>query len=101
MSATDDEAAIEATKAPLLDHLLELRKRLVYCIPTFVVAFAVCFTFARQINGFLTLPLESVLKGLPNNTMIATSPTEPFFTYMKAGMFAGLCLAVPAVAAQL
>ena len=101
MSATDDdEAAIEATKAPLLDHLLELRKRLIYSVLAFVVAFAICFTFARQINEFLTVPLESVLKGQPNNSMIATSPTETFFTFMKVGMFAGLCLAFPVIAAQ-
>ena len=96
----DDEAAIEATKAPLLDHLLELRRRLIYSILAFAAAFLVCFTFAKEINGFLTLPLEDILKGQQYKTMIATSPTETFFTYMKVGMFAGLCLAFPVIAGQ-
>lgn len=99
-AAPNDEDAIEATKAPLLDHLLELRKRLIYSILAFVLSFLVCFFFARQIYGFLTLPLAHVLKGLPNDHLIATGLTETFFTYMKVGMFAGLCLAFPIIAAQ-
>jgi len=97
----DDEAAIEATKAPLLDHLLELRKRLMWSILAFVGAFLVCFFFAKQIFGFLTLPLAHALQGLPNDHLIATALTETFFTYMKVGMFAGLCLSFPVIAGQI
>ncbi|MBV8978430.1 MAG: twin-arginine translocase subunit TatC [Alphaproteobacteria bacterium] len=97
----EDEEAIEATKAPLMDHLLELRKRLIWSILAFVGAFLVCFFFAREIFGFLTLPLAHALKGQPNDHLIATALTETFFTYMKVGMFAGLCLSFPVVAAQI
>ena len=49
---TDDEAAIDATKAPLMDHLIELRQRLIWSIVAFVVCFLVCFYFAKPIYGF-------------------------------------------------
>ncbi|HEY0300480.1 MAG TPA: twin-arginine translocase subunit TatC, partial [Rhizomicrobium sp.] len=96
----DDEAAIEATKAPLMDHLIELRKRLIWSIVAFVVCFLVCFYFAKYIYGFLTLPLAHALAGQPNDHLIATALTETFFTYMKVGMFGGVCLAFPVIAAQ-
>ncbi|HWA88658.1 MAG TPA: twin-arginine translocase subunit TatC [Rhizomicrobium sp.] len=96
----EDEDAIEASKAPLLDHLLELRKRLIYSILAFVIAFLVCFFFAKEIFGFLTHPLAQAMAGMPNNHLIATGLPETFFTYMKVGMFAGLCLAFPVIAAQ-
>jgi len=47
-----DDAAIEATKAPLLDHLIELRKRLVISIIAFIICFVLCFTFAKYIYAF-------------------------------------------------
>ena len=97
----DDEAEIESTKAPLLEHLVELRKRLIYSLLAFAVAFAICFTFAKPIYGFLTEPLAHALIGKPNNHMIYTQLYETFFTYMKVGMFAGMCLAFPVVAAQI
>lgn len=95
-----DEAEIEASKAPLLDHLIELRKRLIYSILAFVVCFFICFSFAREIYSFLTLPLAHVLKGT-NGHLIATGLTETFFTYAKVGAFGGLSLAFPIIASQL
>ena len=97
----DDEAAIEATKAPLMDHLIELRRRLIWSILAFVICFLVCFYFAKEIYGFLTLPLAHALKGTPNDHLIATALTETFFTYMKVGMFGGVCLAFPIIAGQI
>jgi len=96
----DDEAAIEATKAPLLDHLIELRKRLVISVVAFLICFLVCFFFAKYIYAFLTLPLAHALKGQPNDHLIYTALYETFFTYVKVGMFAGVCLAFPVIAAQ-
>ena len=97
----DDEASIDASRAPLLDHLIELRRRLIWSIVAFVIAFLICFVFAKPIYGFLTQPLAAALKGEPGQHMIATALTETFFTYVKVGMFAGLCLAFPVIAAQL
>jgi sec-independent protein translocase protein TatC len=96
-----DEAEIEASKAPLLDHLIELRRRLIWSIATFVACFLLCFGFAKWIYAFLTLPLAHALQGQPNHHLIYTALYETFFTYVKVGMFAGLCLAFPVIAAQL
>ena len=97
----DDEAAIEATKAPLMEHLIELRKRLIWSCVYFAVAFAVCWYFARDIYAFLAAPLAHALAGQPDQHLIYTGVTEGFFTYAKLGAFAGLCLAFPFIAGQL
>ncbi len=97
----EEEAAIDATKAPLLDHLVELRKRLIYSFAAFGIAFLGCFFFAKQIYAFLTHPLAVALAGQPNNHLIYTALYETFFTYVKLGAFGGLCLAFPFMAAQL
>ncbi|MEI9997194.1 MAG: twin-arginine translocase subunit TatC [Rhizomicrobium sp.] len=98
--SADDEAAIEATKAPLMEHLVELRKRLIWSILAFLVCFGICFYFAKPIFAFLTEPLYATIKEPANRHMIATGLTETFFTYVRVGMFAGICLAFPVVAAQ-
>jgi sec-independent protein translocase protein TatC len=96
----EDEADIEATKAPLLDHLIELRKRMIYSMLALGAGFAVCFTFASQIYAFLAEPLTKALASNPKAHMIYTGVPESFFTHVKVGMFAGLCLAFPIIAAQ-
>jgi sec-independent protein translocase protein TatC len=96
----DDEAEIEKSKAPLLDHLVELRKRIIWSLVIFAVSFILCFAFAKYIYAFLTLPLANALKGQPNDHLIYTALYETFFTYVKVGMFGGLCLAFPFIAAQ-
>jgi sec-independent protein translocase protein TatC len=95
-----DEDAIEATKAPLLDHLIELRKRIIISLLAFVGCFLLCFAFAGHIYAFLTAPLAHALAGQPNHHLIYTALYETFFTYVKVGMFAGLCLSFPIIASQ-
>ncbi|MDE1937979.1 MAG: twin-arginine translocase subunit TatC [Alphaproteobacteria bacterium] len=97
----DDEAEIEATKAPLLEHLVELRKRLIYSLIALAAGFIICFAFAAPIYSFLTAPLAHALAGQPNDHLIYTALYETFFTYMKVGLFAGLCLSFPVIAAQI
>lgn len=97
----EDEAALEATKAPLMEHLVELRKRLIHAVISFVIAFGIAFYFARDIYGFLTIPLAKQLEGTPDAHLIFTALGEVFFAYVKIGMFGGLCLAFPIIAAQL
>ena len=97
---TEDEEEIEASKAPLIDHLIELRRRIVYALLAFVLSFIVCFAFSKPIYGFLTEPLAHAMAGMPNRHLIYTAVYETFFTYMKVGLFAGLCLSFPIVAAQ-
>src|SRR5437763_4108367 len=97
----DEEAELESSKAPLLDHLVELRTRIVRSVLAFLLCFIICFAFARPIFQFLTHPLSDALASHPNRSMIFTALYEQFFTYMKVGMFGALCLAFPYMAMQL
>jgi sec-independent protein translocase protein TatC len=96
-----DQADIEASSAPLLDHLIELRRRIIYSIIAILVGFLACFFFAKYIYDFLTLPLAHALAGHPNRHMIYTALYETFFTYVKVGLFAGFCVSFPFVASQI
>ena len=66
----------------------------------FFVCFVVCFIFAKPIYAFLKAPLDHVLAGRALHQMISTGVYETFFTYVKVGMFAGICVAFPVIAAQ-
>ncbi len=97
----DEDAHIEASRAPLLDHLIELRQRLIWSLLTFVVAFGICYAFAEQIYAFLTHPLAEAMEGQPGRRMIFTALYETFFTYLKVAAFGALCLSFPMVAVQI
>lgn len=87
---------------PLLDHLIELRRRLFYSALAFVVAFAVCFYFAKPIYGFLVQPLADILAAKSGDRrMIYTALTEAFFTEMKVAAFAAAFISFPIVSSQL
>ena len=92
----EDEAALNATRAPLMDHLLELRKRLVWAMISFGICFVLCFSVSTPIFDFLVKPLHQA-----TNHLIYTALTEVFFTKVKIGMFGGLCLGFPLIAAQI
>jgi sec-independent protein translocase protein TatC len=95
----EDEAELESSKAPLLEHLVELRNRLIYSMIAFFVCFIACYFVAEPIYRFLTQPLADALPvGRP---MIYTALYEAFFTYVKVGMFGALCVAFPFMAFQL
>jgi len=126
-----DQAEIEASRAPLMEHLIELRGRLFVCVIAFVVAFLVCFFFAAQIQIFLIKPYQAAaavhaaalakgghgnpfdliavttgLKPFPQAGMaavklIATAPLEQLFTKMKIAAFGAVVLAFPIIAWQL
>ena len=130
MSRLDkDEAEIEASRAPLMDHLIELRKRLIICVVAFIIAFIICFYFAGPIQLFLIQPYkaasavqaaygnghQSILELLAVNAglhplpaagakaveLISTAPLEQLFTKMKLAGFGAICLAFPVLAFQL
>jgi sec-independent protein translocase protein TatC len=91
---------IDETQAPLLDHLIELRARLVRCVLALAVAFGVCFYFADPILGFLIQPLKnSFAEG--EGQLIFTKLYEVFFVELKVALFAGFCLSFPIIANQL
>jgi sec-independent protein translocase protein TatC len=91
---------IDETEAPLLDHLLELRTRLLRCIMVLGVAFAVCLYFASDIFGFLTQPL---LHAFPpgQGKLVYTKLYEAFFVEMKVALFAAFFITFPYLANQL
>jgi sec-independent protein translocase protein TatC len=97
----EDEAELDASKAPLLEHLVELRNRLIWSMAAFFIAFLFCFFFAQQIYEFLAQPLANALSDQPDRRMIATALQETFLTYVKVGAFGALCLAFPFMAGQL
>ena len=130
MSAVEDEdeREIEASRAPLLDHLIELRKRLIICIVGFGLGFMLCFAFAEPIYIFLLRPFEvatrlmaaqgeggghgpfaliSALAGMAEAPaageglrLVFTAPLEFFFTKLKLAAFGAVIVACPVLAWQ-
>ena len=92
---SDDD--IEASRAPLLDHLVELRRRLLYCIVAVGLAFAVSYYFAESIFAFLCQPLLHA----GQKTLIYTQLFEAFFVKIKVAFFAAMMLAFPVISNQL
>lgn len=87
---------------PLLDHLIELRQRLLYSVIAIVVLFFVCYYFAADIYEFLVHPLAEIMeKQGGNRRLIYTALHEAFFTYLKVALFSALFIAFPFVAMQL
>src|SRR5690606_7553597 len=95
---------IAKSSAPLIEHLIELRRRLMWSIGGFVVAFLVCFFFAKELFLLLVIPFQWATQwaGLDADKvdLIYTAPQEFFFTQIKIAMFGGLVLAFPLIAAQ-
>ena len=91
---------IDETQAPLLDHLVELRARLLRAIAAVVVAFAVCLYFASDIFGFLIRPLT---KAFPpgQGKLVYTKLYEAFFVEVKVALFAAFFISFPVIANQL
>ena len=129
MSVPHDDAEIEASRAPLMDHLVELRQRLIICAAAMTVGFIACFCFSEQLYELLLRPfilanalwaeqklhgqngpfdlvltvtgLHHVKAAISPLKMQFTAPLEFFFTKMKLSMFGGLVLTFPILAWQL
>ena len=91
---------IEASKAPLMDHLIELRSRLIKALLAFGVAFIFCFFFAKQIYNVLVWPFVWVA-GPENSKFIYTALLEYFLTQLKLALFGAGFISFPIVAAQI
>src|SRR6476660_6605948 len=91
---------IEASKAPLMDHLIELRSRLIKALLGFGIAFIFCFFFAKQIYNVLVWPFVWVA-GPENSKFIYTALLEYFITQLKLAMFGAAFLSFPVVAGQI
>jgi sec-independent protein translocase protein TatC len=88
---------IDETRAPLLDHLIELRRRLLWSLAALAVAFGICLYFARPIFAFLVQPLLKAGQG----KIIYTDVFEAFFVNVKVAFFAAIMVAFPVVASQI
>ena len=91
---------IDESQAPLLDHLIELRTRLLRCVATLVVAFGVCLYFAEDIFGFLVRPLTAAFPH-GDGKLIYTKLYEAFFVEIKVALFAAFFVSFPIIANQL
>jgi sec-independent protein translocase protein TatC len=94
------DADIEASKAPLLDHLIELRARLIKSLLGFGIAFIFCFFFAKQIYNVLVWPFVWVA-GPENSKFIYTALLEYFITQLKLALFGAGFISFPVVATQI
>ena len=100
MSQTDE---VEDSSAPLIEHLAELRTRLIRAVGAFIVGIVLAFVVAEPILEFLLAPIENTLRDLgdPNPTLQYTSPQEYLFTLFRISMVFGFILAFPVIAFQL
>jgi len=97
------EDTINDTPMPLLAHLVELRRRLMWSIAALFVAFLVCYHFSTDIYSFLARPLADILESRPgaDRRLIYTALTEAFFTYLKVAFFGAAFISFPVIASQI
>ena len=95
----DPEGDIDASKAPLIEHLMELRERLIKALAAFVVMFISSFFFAKDIYNILVVPYTRAAG--PEAKLIYTAPQEYFFTQIKVALFTAAFLACPVILSQI
>lgn len=101
MTASDNN--VDDSAAPLIEHLAELRTRLIRSVLAFIVGMIICFSFGSMILDFLLVPIEKTMRNLgnPNPVMQYTAPQEYFFTLIRISMVGGLAISFPVIANQL
>jgi sec-independent protein translocase protein TatC len=100
MRSEADEKEIEASKAPLMEHLIELRSRLIKAVLAFFIAAVACFFFAKPIYNILVWPYVWIA-GVENTKFIYTALLEYFITQLKLAMFGAAFIAFPVIATQI
>jgi sec-independent protein translocase protein TatC len=97
----EPEDELAGSEAPLLEHLVELRKRLIYSAVAIVLLMIVCFVFAGQIFNILLGPYRSIYDNPGDLELIYTAPQEFFFTQLNLALFGAIFLGFPFVASQI
>jgi sec-independent protein translocase protein TatC len=95
------EDEVEKSRAPLLEHIVELRGRLIKALIAIGIAFVACFAVARYIYNFLIIPYEWAAGPTRDIRLIYTAPQEYFITQMKVALFGALFVAFPVIASQI
>ncbi len=100
MSDQEQHDSLDSSKAPLMEHVIELRQRLIWAVAAIILCFVVSFYFSEYIFDFLVQPLK---KAFPDGetTLIFTKLYEAFFVEIKVAMFSSFFMAFPILAAQL
>lgn len=101
MTDAPEEDNPDEKKMPLMEHLIELRRRIIWSMVAFFVCFIISFVFVDQIFDFLTRPLANVWEGQEGRHLIYTALQEKFFANVKVAMFGGIALGFPFIASQL
>ncbi len=104
MAKPKTEDTIEDKPMPLLDHLIELRRRLMWSLASLIVTVIGCWFLARPIYAFLAQPLIDILvetSGGEPRRLIFTALTEAFFTYLKVAIFGGIFISFPLITHQI
>jgi sec-independent protein translocase protein TatC len=91
----DKDAPSELKAATIMQHLKELKTRVIYSLLAFIFASIFCYLFVNEIYGFLVKPLAEIYAGQPERKMIFTGLTEAFITYLKLAVFAGFVISFP------
>ena len=101
MTTATDREAVDENKAPLLEHLIELRRRLIIAFSGLFVGMVVCYVFSDRIFDFLVQPLADAFEGQEGRRMIFTALHEAFVVKLKIAFFGGLFLSLPIIAVQI
>ena len=101
MRTTADEAEIEASRAPLIDHLIELRARLIKALVAFVAMFFLCYAVSTQIYNILVQPYVWAVGDPARAHMVYTHALELLFTHIQVAAFGAAFLAFPIIATQI
>ena len=96
-----NDADIDASRAPLIDHLIELRERLIRALIAFTVGFIICYFFAKQIYQILVVPYGWAAGGIEKAQLQATGPLENLFTHLKIAAFGSAFVTFPIVANEI
>ena len=97
----DEDDELQASAAPLLDHLIELRQRLIVSLAAIAVGFAICFAFSIPLYEFLVVPFEDAVGATGAEPTLYFAPLEFFFTRVKLAALGGVALAFPIVAFEI
>jgi len=96
---------IDDTPQPLMEHLIELRRRLIWSLVAFFLAFVGCFAIAKKLFELLVVPYKTAVElahlDVANSQLIYTAPQEFFFTQIKVAMFGAMVIAFPVIATQI